>query len=376
MGQEHFKAVEGLRGYLALWVAIGHGLQLSGLFNLGGVASILLQTDVPVKVFMILSGFVITNLLIQKEEPYRGYIVRRAFRLYPIYIVGCTLGYLVMPLWRDIALNPTMNGINGWPDYAGNVLAIVDQTLNNTLPHLLAHLFMLHGAIPTSILPQSAMTFLPAAWSISLEWQFYLLAPLLILNGRPVVRAVTLTLLIVGYVLFSKGALGQYSDMSMILEASAYFAIGIASRLMYPLIKSDRANLYYVFLMIVLIGLFYLRRELSLIVWALVFSFICISERQSKLARVYEFFLEGRLPLLVGGASYSVYLLHRPIQVFLGYGALQVLGGGQYVVLLSQILAIVVVIPLAIVSHDYVEKPGIRLGKLVANRVSGSRVEA
>jgi peptidoglycan/LPS O-acetylase OafA/YrhL len=39
---------------------------------------------------------------------------------------------------------------------------------------------MLHGLVPEILLPNSSDTFLPPAWSISSEWQFYLVAPALI----------------------------------------------------------------------------------------------------------------------------------------------------------------------------------------------------
>src|SRR5207237_4554322 len=80
--------VEGLRGYLALWVLVAHVLWVSGyqpavepllrLIGAGGYA---------VKLFIILSGFVITYLLDKRDETYLQFVVRRFFRLFPVFIV-------------------------------------------------------------------------------------------------------------------------------------------------------------------------------------------------------------------------------------------------------------------------------------------------
>ena len=54
-------ALEGLRGYLALWALVAHVFWYSGLGFGGqiGALSDFAHGDVPVKIFMIVSGFVI-----------------------------------------------------------------------------------------------------------------------------------------------------------------------------------------------------------------------------------------------------------------------------------------------------------------------------
>ena len=48
----------------------------------------------------------------------------------------------------------------------------------NAAYHIPLHLTLLHGVVPEKLLPSSATAFLGPAWSLSLEWQFYLIAPL------------------------------------------------------------------------------------------------------------------------------------------------------------------------------------------------------
>ena len=55
------------------------------------------------------------------------------------------------------------------------------EALNHFWSHLAAHVLLLHGMIPETWLADANFTFLSQGWSISLEWQFYLLAPALFL---------------------------------------------------------------------------------------------------------------------------------------------------------------------------------------------------
>ena len=71
-----------------MWVLVAHVLWVSGyqpavepllrLIGAGGYA---------VKLFIILSGFVITYLLDKRDETYLQFVVRRFFRLFPVFIV-------------------------------------------------------------------------------------------------------------------------------------------------------------------------------------------------------------------------------------------------------------------------------------------------
>src|SRR4051794_7077197 len=68
-------------------------------------------------------------------------------------------------------------------------LLAVRRGISEPTPFI-AHLTMLHSAIPDYILPGSASAILNPAWSISPAWQFYLIAPLFIRGGAaPLIQA-------------------------------------------------------------------------------------------------------------------------------------------------------------------------------------------
>ena len=119
-------------------------------------------------IFIIISGFVITHLIIEKHETYGVYIFRRFMRIFPLFAVTCVIGYFFelvlleassrLP-WRDA------------PWFAAHA-EVVHSQMAHFWPNFFAHLTMMHGAISENILPKSAYVFDPPAWSLSLEWHF------------------------------------------------------------------------------------------------------------------------------------------------------------------------------------------------------------
>jgi peptidoglycan/LPS O-acetylase OafA/YrhL len=116
-----------------------------------------------VDAFVILSGFVITRLLLSKNEPYGVFIVRRFMRLFPAFAFCLALALLVRPF--------TLGTVQT------EFIRETSET-NFFWWHIGAHVSLLHGLVPTLWLPESHFAFLRPGWSISLEFQLYLVAPL------------------------------------------------------------------------------------------------------------------------------------------------------------------------------------------------------
>ena len=113
---------------------------------------LLVHGDYAVNVFMILSGFVIFKLIEDARESYGVFLARRFFRLYPVYLVLFNNRCSIPPagLWDNI---------QHWPGRPLTMLSI--RNVNNDRSHIgwhfLAHLTLLHGAVPDPLLRGSAV---------------------------------------------------------------------------------------------------------------------------------------------------------------------------------------------------------------------------
>lgn len=164
-----------MRGLLALWVVVYHISTFAGIFpdKWPLPFGLLGHGDYAVHIFIILSGFVIFALLDGESESYRQFMIRRAFRLFPVYWL-CLI--VAVPL---VSFNiATIQALHWWHPNSPARIQIFSDSLQYFWAHLIAHVTLLHGIIPTRYLPSTQFAFVGQAWSISLEWQFYLIAPL------------------------------------------------------------------------------------------------------------------------------------------------------------------------------------------------------
>src|SRR5689334_16724731 len=97
-----FGAINGLRAYAALWVVLDHALRNAGVTD-GPFVATLLDGAKAVRIFIVISGFVITHLILMKSERYDVYLGRRFFRLFPLYFLICVVGYFATGLAVDYA---------------------------------------------------------------------------------------------------------------------------------------------------------------------------------------------------------------------------------------------------------------------------------
>jgi peptidoglycan/LPS O-acetylase OafA/YrhL len=138
--------------------------------------------------FFVLSGFLITYLLLKEKQlnntiAIGKFYLRRAFRIWPLYYLIFVLGFFVLPLFDFFAVPGQDNFFQ--QNFWGNLTLYAFFMPN------------LAFAIYTTAVPNIGQS-----WSIGVEEQFYLLWPLLIRKSKNVLKSI---LWIAGTIIILKG---------------------------------------------------------------------------------------------------------------------------------------------------------------------------
>jgi peptidoglycan/LPS O-acetylase OafA/YrhL len=368
---------DGLRGWLALWVALAHILCWCGYGRLpsegkiGIIWSGFTAADAAVETFIILSGFAIHTLLMREPQSYGRYMTGRFFRIYPVYAVCLLVSLALLPAVAHLVATLP------WKDdyYLGWMGLISENQSARPMAHTLWHATLLHGTLPKSVLTYSTTTLLKPAWSISLEWQFYLAAPLIAFLLRRAAGVV---------VLIAAGLLGQFTrglwenpDNAFLLRWLPMFLIGIvcAEFAAWCERREDVPRRHGLPIVGIGIGLslFLINKPVSFGIWTVGFT-VALGAWDGFLPAAGKWLgalLRMRVAQWLGALSYPLYLLHWPFIVAMisflhGWDP----GMGQRGVLM---ILLAIGMPLLLVIawgvHLWIEKPFMRLGKRLSGRV-------
>lgn len=163
----HFPGLHALRFFAALAVVVGHIELLKSYHGFPSLADNLAVYElgrIAVTFFFVLSGFLITFLLLKERQQIgtiaiRQFYIRRILRIWPLYYLVVFLAFVIVPRVDGLAI-PSLTVAGG--DHQAAV----------------AGLFLV-------LLPQVALSLYPPVpyaeplWSIGVEEQFYLFWPLL-----------------------------------------------------------------------------------------------------------------------------------------------------------------------------------------------------
>ena len=168
----YFPGLNGLRFFAAMAVAVSHVelmKQYHGLPNAYDKPAVYELGRLSVTLFFVLSGYLITYLLLVEKQrsgriDVRRFYLRRMLRIWPLYFLVVLIAFLVLPRF----------GIFHIPRYT------------DALPSHFGATFLLY----LLFLPQLALSiydpvpFAEPAWSIGVEEQFYLLWPALMRRSK------------------------------------------------------------------------------------------------------------------------------------------------------------------------------------------------
>jgi peptidoglycan/LPS O-acetylase OafA/YrhL len=276
--------------------------------------------------FIILSGFVISGLLLKKKEPYGVFITRRYFRLAPAFIVCILIALAVRPL-----------NLGRYPE---NLLREASENSNLTY-HLGAHLALLHGLIPSALLPGSDLAILPPGWSISLEFQLYLVAPLVLW----------------AMVRYGQRVLGIVFVFSLLC-------------LLPPVL--DRLGSHWSS-----VGAFLPQHFFYFMIGMLLY-FIADADVLANISAKWSVTPFRRSLVRLGEISYSTYLVHWPVIMTIDALLVPLSWNRSIRVGVIAVLTIPSVLLASYLLHRFVELPGIELGKRLTSKkqtLSRSEVE-
>jgi len=163
--EAHSPPLDGVRGLAVLLVLMYDCLKLGhdGSIVTLAVRKVASAGWIGVDLFFVLSGFLITGVLLETRGCrgyWRSFLIRRAVRIFPLYYLTLAFVFLVAPLLRSL--------IGSWHD--GDPLARVQPDAVYYWTYLQNWLYAARQAWPEERV-------LNHFWSLAVEEQFYLIWP-------------------------------------------------------------------------------------------------------------------------------------------------------------------------------------------------------
>jgi peptidoglycan/LPS O-acetylase OafA/YrhL len=310
----YYPALDGLRGLAILLVVVYHNFGFIDYFFFGWLG---------VDLFFVLSGFLITNILLRSagtKNYLRNFYMRRVLRIFPLYYLSLLIFLVILPSFSRFSGDFSYYTNNQWWlwTYLQNWLYIFK--------------------------PSDAADILHHLWSLAVEEQFYLIWPLVILLVRKpkylllLMATVLLTVIVLRFIIWDQK-----------IENLAYFNLYTFSRIDGIAIGSMLALLQN-------INLNFLKRHTTAIVLSLAaanfifyfinsryaFSFpylaivgyttfavmfaLLVNEAVTRESRLVNILFDNPLLRFLGKISYGFYVFHWPVYILLKPVILEWLG--------------------------------------------------
>jgi len=362
--------VDSLRGIAILMVILIHtGQSISDMSS--RLQGFTLYGQLGVQLFFVMSAFTLSLSADRRdteEDKTKKYIVRRFFRIAPLYYVGIIWYFLYYSILTSI--------------YSKSL-----QLANWYTPvNMLANFLFVHG-----FYPPANNNIVPGGWSIGTEMSFYVCFPALFLMFRKISERgkmqlpLLFTLLVCCYYFLESryvswvGTLVERNTFLYynLLNQLPVFTLGILS---YFLVKNKVMEKIPTILNIIFCSLF---AWITTLLWhtdTFLQAPFMIIPLTAGLAFVFLYNIYAKIEILnhpllqrIGQLSYSMYILHFMFAWNMSQYLSKQLEGtikSKYVLVLLYGLTVFLSFVLATISEKFIEKPGINVGRRIVQKIS------
>ena len=346
--------IDALRGFACLWVCFCHveGYWLDSArppFS-SGIDAITTRLasigGAGVDIFIVLSGFCLYWPLIQRRSQpeklnLRGFYIRRALRLLPVYYVSLALCAILAMQAHPLTVGRTATG---------------SELLYNAL-------------LIQTVVPGATPTINGSFWSLALEMQLYLLFPLLVLTAirYGVYGALIVTFVALSATFFFAPEFPRIDVYALLPARWLQFALGMtAAHLVHSGAPSAKRIISFaafpLFFSALFISTLHVVPPARIIAWGLAGSATVIALSQLPSTWFQSLFRIGWLTK-IGVISYSIYLLQQPFLLLTGPLVKNRAPSLTIGFLIFTFLALPILLALSWLLYVAVERPSMNLGK-------------
>ena len=334
-----------LRAIAAFAVIVRHTLDMSNGSEAGRFSPDWMTTSgaAGVDLFFVISGFIMVYVSFPPGQPPDSpmrFIVKRATRIFPLYWICsaaiaaiCAIGFLKS---KHIDLHTILNSI--------------------------------------LILPGDKLIYV--AWTLSFEIYFYIAFSICLNFGKMFITSVSVILLMISGIFFGReiqnSTLADFVSSPLVLE----FCFGIVLALLFSASRKWRvpsALGVLGFLIIIVSPIFVphpdtLSDASRVIVWGLPATLIAAAFLEAKRPQSKA----GRVAVLLGDASYALYLTHVFVMIAYGWVIKSTFVGGMSQVVFAPAIIFLCLI-VGVLTHVFVERPALDLVRKVTRRQPARR---
>ncbi|OSZ77333.1 hypothetical protein CAP36_13075 [Chitinophagaceae bacterium IBVUCB2] len=352
--RSYYPALDGLRGVAILLVVFLHNFGFMNYFFFGWLG---------VDLFFVLSGFLITDILLKtldKPNFLRNFYMRRVLRIFPLFYLTLIICLLILPNIKSININSsyyTNNQFWLWT-YLQNWLYIFKEPYGDKI--------LLH------------------TWSLAVEEQFYLVWPFIILLIRSPKKLLVVASFILVAVIIARYAIWMYKVEDLAYSSLYTFTridglcIGSMLALLmrtYPNFLKKYTTLIVLLMAAINFGFYFINNQQSVTLpylafvgyttFAVLFG-ILVYEAVTGESRMIQVLFNNAILKFFGKISYGLYVYHWPVYILLfpyfrdiifnninlSYRIAEISGG---------IIVTTAAVLLSLFSYHYFEKPFLRL---------------